>query len=89
VTDLFNFFLQFLAEAAFSSITGVRITASRMLFVHLKMDVNRVNQKVRENILGAIFYLLRLKVSTYKQMGIKLASLVLKWTDSLRDKVEN
>jgi hypothetical protein len=32
--------------------------------------------------------LVRLKVSTYKQIGIKLASIVLGWEGQLRDKVE-
>lgn len=60
-----------------------------MLFQHLQLDSNRASPKVRSDILKSIFYLLRLKVSTYKQMGIKLASQVLQWQDPIRDKVES
>jgi hypothetical protein len=58
-----------------------------MLFHLTKMAVDRVAQQTRIHILKAVFYLLRLKVSTYKQIGIKLASLVFGWEDDLRDKI--
>jgi len=35
-----------------------------------------------------VFYLVRLKVSTYKQIGIKLASIVLGWNSLIQKKVE-
>lgn len=35
-----------------------------------------------------MFYLVRLKVSTYKQIGIKLASIVLGWNSLIQKKVE-
>lgn len=77
-TAFYDFFLEFLSEGVFSSLTGIRITAARMLF-HLLKGHGRVGEKAQEKILKAVFYLVRLKVSTYKQIGIKLASIVLGW----------
>ena len=37
---------------------------------------------------ASIFHLVRQKVSTYRQIGIKLASLILNWEDDVRDKIE-
>ena len=76
---LLNFFLQFLAEAIFSSLLGIRITSARMLFHLIKQAAEDINAETRAAILKAIFYLLRLKVSTYKQLGIKLAALAMGW----------
>jgi hypothetical protein len=78
-TALFNFFLNFLAEAIFSSILGIRITSARMLFHLIKQGVDQTFPETKSNILKSIFYLIRLKVSTYKQVGIKLASLIFGW----------
>lgn len=36
IGNFYDFFIEFLAEAVFSSITGIRITAARMLFHLLK-----------------------------------------------------
>lgn len=71
----------------FSSYAGIRIAAARMLFHLLKSSVNCVGQKAKEKILKSVFYLVRLKVSTYKQIGIKLASIVLNWKGILQKKV--
>jgi hypothetical protein len=58
-----------------------------MLFHLMKMRVDRVAQLTRIHILKEVFYLLRLKASTYKQIGIKLTSLVFGWEDEVRDKI--
>ena len=49
---------------------------------------SKVPEKTEEKVLRAVFYLVRLKVSTYKQIGIKLASIILAWEGPLRDKIE-
>jgi hypothetical protein len=59
-----------------------------MLFHLLKQGASSVDQSARVSVLRAVYYLLRLKVSTYKQIGIKLASLVLGWEHELKAKIE-
>ena len=59
-----------------------------MLF-HLLKGHSKVGVKAQEKVLRAVFYLVRLKVSTYKQIGIKLASIILGWDGGLRGKVED
>jgi hypothetical protein len=59
-----------------------------MLFHLIKLGGDVVAPSTRKEVLKAIYYLIRLKVSTYKQVGIKLASLVLGWPEELRGKIE-
>ena len=42
-----DYFLEFLAEAVFSSYAGIRIAAARMLFHLLKGSVNSVSEKAK------------------------------------------
>lgn len=84
----FNYFLNFLADGIFSSILGIRITTARMMFHLVKPALQLVSPDTRSSVLKSVFFLLRLKVSTYKQVGIKLASLVLGWQHEIRDKIE-
>lgn len=75
----FNYFLAFLAEGVFSSIQGIRIATARMMFQLAKQGTAIITSETRGKVLQTVFFLVRLKVSTYKQLGIKLASLVLGW----------
>jgi len=50
-----------------------------MLFHLIKVNSDHVSLPTRKLVLKSIYHLIRLKVSTYKQIGIKLASLVLGW----------
>jgi hypothetical protein len=83
----YDYFVEFLAESVFSSLIGIRVTAARMLF-HLLKSHEKVGSQTEERVLKAVYFLIRLKVSTYKQIGIKLASIVLGWKGPVRDKVE-
>jgi hypothetical protein len=59
-----------------------------MMFHLVKQGLQAVSGETRGSVLKSVFFLLRLKVSTYKQVGIKLASLVFGWQHELRDKIE-
>ena len=86
---LYNAFVGLLAEAVFSSISGIKLTSARMLFHLVKLGADHVDREQRKEVLRAVFQLLRQKVTTYRQVGIKLASLVLKWKHDLRNKIED
>ena len=59
-----------------------------MLF-HLLKNHSNVGESAQRDVLKSVFYLVRLKVSTYKQVGIKLASIILGWEGVIRDKIED
>lgn len=59
-----------------------------MMFHLVKLSLPVLTQATRGNVLRAVYFLLRLKVSTYKQVGIKLAAQVFSWQHELRDKIE-
>lgn len=83
-----NYFINFLSEGIFSAILGIRITTARMMFHLVKLSHHVLTQATRGNVLRAVYFLLRLKVSTYKQVGIKLAAQVFSWQHEIRDKIE-
>jgi hypothetical protein len=59
-----------------------------MLFHLLKLGNQFILEVARNSVLRGIYYLVRLKVSTYKQVGIKLASLALHWGGEEAKKIE-
>jgi hypothetical protein len=87
--EFFNYFINFLSEGIFSAILGIRITTARMMFHLVKLSLPVLTQTTRGNVLRAVYFLLRLKVSTYKQVGIKLAAQVFSWQHEIRDKIEH
>jgi len=59
-----------------------------MLF-HLLKNHAKVGSQTEEKVLKGVYFLIRLKISTYKQIGIKLASIILGWEGEIRNKIEN
>ena len=73
-----------LSEAIYSSIMNVRIMAARMLFNILMRNLTNpqsinsyLNENVQNMLRKSVLFLAKLKVSTYRQLAIKLSSLVL------------
>ncbi len=62
---------------------NVRVMASRILFLILKGIPNAralnkwLNDKTQNTVGKAVLFLVKQKVSTYRQLGIKLSSLLL------------
>ena len=69
--------------------------ASRILFLILKgvPNIQALNiflkEKTQNSVGKAILFLVKQKVSTYRQLGIKLSSLILLTKSELNDLIEN
>lgn len=90
-----NEFCDLLSEAIFSSIMNVRVMASRIMFLILKGVPNAkalnllLSERTQSAIGKAVLFLVKQKVSTYRQLGIKLSSLVLLTKSESNSLIEN
>lgn len=80
--EIFNGFLDLCIEGVYSTVMNIRIMCSRMLFMQIKLIPPKQIEKYLEettqsNLMNSILHLLRTKVSTYRQLGIKLSSLII------------
>lgn len=58
--------------------------AARMTFMLIKLlpigrETNYCEEKTCTQVSKAVYFLLRMKMSSYKQIGVKIASLLLGW----------
>lgn len=73
---------------------NVRVMASRILFLVLKGVPNTkylnklLTEKTQSSVGRAVLFLVKQKVSTYRQLGIKLSSLVLLIKTDSRNSIE-
>lgn len=91
----FNCFCTILTETVYSSIMNIRIMGSRIMFLVLKNmpTLNAINALLKPETQNAVsksvLFLLRTKVSTYRQLGIKLSSIVLHCKSDCHASIEN
>ena len=81
-----------LSEAVYSSIMNVRVLASRILFSLLKNiqpEDNLFENYVLSEISKSVLFMIKQKVSTYRQLGIKLCSLPILMDPERNGHIEN
>ena len=76
----FNSFVYMSIEAIFSTVMNIRVLGARLTFLVLKLVPSKYLGEImkdynQEGLVNGILHLLRMKVSTYRQIGIKLSSL--------------
>ena len=91
--EIFNSFLLLCTEGIYSSVMNIRIMCARLTFILVKLIPSRkmnsyLNDEVQKGIINSTLHLLRTKVSTYRQLGIKLASLIIHVSTEQRDDIE-
>ena len=79
---VFASFLFLCTEGIYSTIMNIRIMCARLAFLLIKLIPPRkmslfIGEEVQSGIEDATLHLLRTKVSTYRQLGVKLASLII------------
>lgn len=90
-----NSFVELLSEAMQSSIMNVKVMAARMMFQLLKAlpygePFDRLLDEGIQNLIGKSVYLMvKNRVSTYRQLGIKLSSVVLLMNTESKSAIEN
>ena len=82
IMEVFNSFLLLCTEGIYSTVMNIRIMCARLTFMLVKLIPPRkmdlyLNEEVQAGIMNSTLHLLRTKVSTYRQLGIKLASLIM------------
>jgi hypothetical protein len=80
--EMFNSFLALCSEGIYSSIMNIRVMCCRLVFLLLKLIPphhleSYLTGEVQDALLNSTLHLLRTRVSTYRQLGVKLASLIL------------
>lgn len=82
VLEIFNSFLALCSEGIYSTVMNIRIMCCRLVFLLVKQIPpkkmeNYLKTEVQEALINSTLHILRTRVSTYRQLGVKLASLIL------------
>lgn len=80
--EVFNSFLALCSEGIYSTVMNIRVMCCRLVFLLIKQVPQKqvdgyLKAEVLEALINATLHMLRTKVSTYRQLGVKLASLIL------------
>jgi hypothetical protein len=93
ILEIFNSFLALCSEGIYSTIMNIRVMCCRLVFLLVKQIPPKkmesyLKPEVQEALVNSTLHILRTKVSTYRQLGVKLASLILHFNSAKCESIE-